>query len=298
MSSNSDLSTQSVVLFSGVSDRGLEREENQDVIFHANIPMGDLMIVADGMGAFKGGATAAKMVVKGFHSFLSTLPRDYPVELALREASSRTNASILVAAREPNSLYQQMGSTVVVALVRQEAEGYRGWIGHIGDSRAYLVRAGRLTRLTTDHSVVQAKIDKGLITPEEALHDPDASLLNRTIGHQIEVEIEIDKCDLAIGDTLLLCSDGLWGCVAEQELQTMVADENLPVETATHKLLELALAAGGKENIGIEMARLAQPHAVSATSNVLVVRVLQVLVGVVVLAICGLLLALYLLVRN
>jgi len=143
-----------------------------------------------------------------------------------------------------------------VAVVQQRATGTCVWIGHIGDSRAYLVRAGRLHRLTTDHSAVQAMLSRNLITPEEAKNHPDSSVLTRSLGHQSEVEIDIEQHPLAIGDTLLLCSDGLWGFVSELDIEKVAEAPGLTLESSAHGLLELALAAGGNDNIGIEMARL------------------------------------------
>jgi serine/threonine protein phosphatase PrpC len=152
-----------------------------------------------------------------------------------------------------------MGSTVVVAVVQQQAAGPCAWIGHVGDSRAYLVRAGRLTRLTTDHSAVQVMLSRNLITPEEARNHPDASVLTRSLGQQPEVEIDIEQLPLAFGDTLMLCSDGLWGFVSELDIQQMVNAPGRTLESSAHGLLELALTAGGNDNIGISMARVVGP---------------------------------------
>jgi protein phosphatase len=146
-----------------------------------------------------------------------------------------------------------------MALVQRDAAGIHAWVGHIGDSRAYLLRAGRLHRLTTDHTAVQALLNRSLITPEEALHHPDASVLSRSLGHQSDVEIDIEQHPLAVDDTLLLCSDGLWGYVSEQDIQYTVDNPGFTLEAAAHDLLRLALAAGGHDNIGIEMARLTPP---------------------------------------
>jgi serine/threonine protein phosphatase PrpC len=154
-----------------------------------------------------------------------------------------------------------------VAVVQQRAEGIYAWIGHIGDSRAYLIRAGRLHRLTTDHSAVQALLNRNLITPEEAKNHPDSSVLTRSLGHQPEVEIDIEQHPLAIGDTLLLCSDGLWGFVSEQDIQRAADVPGQTLETVAHSLLALALAAGGHDNIGIEMARLVGLHKVDSSQS-------------------------------
>jgi protein phosphatase len=229
--------------------------------------LGELLVVADGIGGLEGGATASRIVTETFCEHLLSLAPDYPAGAAIREASARANARILAAAADPASPHNRMGSTVVLALIQQPFEqpaqpdapatraGTRVWIGHIGDSRAYLLRDGRLSRLTKDHSAVQDLIDQNRITPEEAGNHPDASVLTRSLGHLPHVDIDVDLVPLAPGDSLLLCSDGLWGFVPEQEIQTVMADAHLPVEATAKTLLEMALAAGGHDNIGIELAR-------------------------------------------
>jgi protein phosphatase len=99
-------------------------------------------------------------------------------------------------------------------------------------------------------------LSHNLITPEEAKNHPDSSVLTRSLGHQPEVEIDVEQHPLAVGDTLLLCSDGLWGFVSDLDIQKMVDAPGRTLESSAHGLLELALAAGGNDNISIEMARL------------------------------------------
>jgi PPM family protein phosphatase len=245
-----------IILFAEECDRGIMREENQDSVLHVRIALGDLLMVADGIGGYTGGATASRMVVENFYAHLAALPDDYPVDNALRGAAARANAQIVAAASVPGTPNHHMGSTVVVAVVQQRATGTCAWIGHIGDSRAYLVRAGRLHCLTTDHSAVQVLLSRNLITPEEAKNHPDSSVLTRSLGHHSEVEIDVEQHPLAIGDTLLLCSDGLWGFVSELDIEKVVDAPGLTLESSAHGLLHLAMAAGGNDNIGIEMARL------------------------------------------
>ena len=252
---------QPVLLFAEECSRGTLSEENQDSVLRVRIPLGDLLIVADGIGEHAGGATASWMAVEQIYGHLATLPQSYPAENAIHEASARANAKIAAVAKAPDSPFPRMGSTVVVALVQQKNDGTSAWIGHVGDSRAYLLRAGRLHRLTVDHTAVQSLLNRDMITPEEALHHPDAMVLTRSLGQQREVEIEIERHLLGIGDTLLLCSDGLWRFVSEKEIQLATAD--LTVEAAARSLLELAISAGGQGNIGIEMARVILPPAVA-----------------------------------
>jgi len=244
------------VTFGEVCDRGKVREENQDHVRNASIPLGELFIVADGIGGYQGGATASRMVVDGFHSQLAIKPPNYPPEQALQEACTYTNASIHNAANAGDSSTQRMGSTVVLALLQLDGNGPVAWVGHVGDSRAYLIRNGRMQKITSDHSAVQALISRNLITEEEARNHPDASVLTRSLGHRPEVEIEIDRVPLQVGDALLLCSDGLWGYVADADIAAVATDASLSVKTIADTLLSQALAAGGLDNIGIEYIRI------------------------------------------
>jgi serine/threonine protein phosphatase PrpC len=281
------ISGQPVILFAEECDRGILRKENQNSVLHVHIALGDLLIVADGVGD-EGGATASRMVVEEFYTHLAALPRDYPVRNAIREAIARTNEKILAAAKAPDAPYTRMGSTVVLALIQQEAAGTNAWIGHIGDSRAYLVRAGRMQCLTIDHSAAQVLLSRNLITPEEAQHHPDSTVLTRSLGHQPEVEIDIEELPLASGDTLLLCSDGLWGFVPERDIHRMAETLDLTVEAAAHNLLELALAAGGHDNVGIEMARLIPPPDAPPprSENYLALKIVMTMLLIAVAAVC------------
>jgi serine/threonine protein phosphatase PrpC len=246
-----------VFLFAEECDPGILRQQNQDSVLHVRIAMGDLLIVADGIDGYIGGATSSQMVVKHFHEYMADLPQDYPADQAIREAAAITNKKILEAPRDPGTANVRMGSTVVAALLQEDGDGPHAWIGHIGDSRAYLLRVGRLHCLTIDHSAVQSLLSRKLITPEEAENHPDIPVLTRSLGRLSEVEIDIERHPLAVGDTLLLCSDGLWGFVPEQEIEKATAGPTL--KAAAHNLLELALGAGGHDNIAIEMARLILP---------------------------------------
>jgi serine/threonine protein phosphatase PrpC len=245
------------VSFGEVCDRGKVREENQDSVRNASIPLGELFIVADGIGGYQGGATASRMVVDGFSSQLAARPADYPPDKALIEACTYANLSIHTAAMSGDPSLQRMGSTVVLALIQTSgSSGPEALIGHVGDSRAYLIRGGQMMKLTNDHSAVQALLNRNLITEEEARNHPDASVLTRSLGHRPEVEIEIDRVPLQPGDALLLCSDGLWGYVADADIAAVATDANLSVQTIADTLLHQALAAGGQDNIGIEFIRI------------------------------------------
>ena len=246
---------QPVILFAEECDRGTLRQVNQDSVLHVSIPLGDLLIVADGVGGENTGVvSASQMAVQLIHSHLAALAQDSPADKAIRDAVQQANAKITPVDKESGVPQLRVGTAVVVALVRQETEGAHIWIGHVGDCRAYLLRAGRLHRLTSDHSAVQSLLNRNLISPEEAYHHPDTLVLTRSLGVGPEVEVDVERHPLAVGDTILLCSDGLWDAVPEKEIETTAAGPT--VEAAAHGLLMRALTAGGRDNISIEMARI------------------------------------------
>jgi serine/threonine protein phosphatase PrpC len=257
------VSLEPTILFADACNFGVPQEENRDSILHVRIAMGELMVVAAGLGEQAGRAAAARMTVEHFYAHLAALPYDYAPENALRGAAARASASLVAAAHAHSSATPHMGATVVVALLQQDVYGSRAWIGHIGNCRAYLLRVGRLYCLTTDHSSAQALFDRHLLTQDEIRDHPGAAVLVRSLGQQAPAEIEVEQHPLAEGDTLLLCSSGLWRLVPNQEIQEAIAIPGLTVGAAAHNLLELLLAAGGHDDIGIEMARLIQPPAVS-----------------------------------
>jgi protein phosphatase len=248
--------TQPVIYFAEECEPPAHSEENQVSVLHVGLALGELLLIADGAAGNHESAVAAHMVVEYFYSHLSDLPSSYPVEKAIREAAEYANANLLTAST-PDSTSPEFCTSLVLALLRQEGDITRSWIGHIGDSRAYLVRAGRLHQLTTDHTVVQDMLDHEMLTPFEALHHPKAKELSRSLGQRKAVEIEIEQVPLAVGDTLLLCSDSLWRNVAEQEIQAAADGET--IDFSAQRLLALALATGGAESVGIEMARITLP---------------------------------------
>ncbi len=269
---------QFAISFAERCDRGIVREENQDTVLRTTTPLGELLIVADGLGGYQGGAVASHIAVDSVSAYFAGLPADYLPAMAIRESIIRANAEILSAASAPGSLYAHMGSTVVMALLQPIGANQernllapdaviKAWIGHVGDSRAYHVHDRRLYRVTRDHSAVQAMLDRNLITPEQARNHPDSSVLTRSLGHEAEVDPDIDSALLEPGDSLLLCSDGLWGYVDELAIEAVVANPAHDVETASAALLELALTAGGHDNVGIEIARIANGSSKIAGSS-------------------------------
>lgn len=241
--------------------RGLVREENQDRISRIQSPFGELFIVADGMGGHEGGATAAQMLIDGFAEHLRAQPSEAPPEEALRQAAQRANADIYQRAQDDRRL-AKMGATGVLALIRD----HRAWIAHAGDSRAYLWRDDRLERLTRDHTLVQRMVDHRILNEDEARHHPDSNVVTRGFGQSPEVELEVaPPLTLRPGDRLLLCSDGLSGYVEDDAIAQALAAGGEAQEIAD-ALIDLALRAGGQDNVSLQLHSVQAPQEDTAPS--------------------------------
>jgi serine/threonine protein phosphatase PrpC len=237
------------------TDVGLVRSENQDfgacttpLEERRSRPGGRLLIVADGMGGHRGGATASRLAAETVKSqFLGSDAPD--IGSALRESLLRANSRIFSEAQSNPDL-RGMGTTTSVLVVH---EG-KGWIGHVGDSRIYLIRAGAIRQLTDDHSLVATMMREGLLTPEEAESHPRRNVLQRSMGVAQEVEIDVlGPIDLQVGDMFILCSDGLHGLVKEKELNEL-SDGDL--DAVADELLQRALSRGAPDNVTLIVARV------------------------------------------
>ena len=241
-----------------ITDRGLARERNEDRCgaftpedAQTRLQRGRLYVVADGMGGHVGGDIAAELTVE-------TLPRAYfqgewlGADVTLRTAFRAANAAIArQAAAEPAR--HGMGAAAVAAAV----VGGRAVLAHLGDCRAYRVREGRAERLTADHSWVEERVAAGRITSDEARIHPYRNVLTRALGSELDVEPTMGETELRPGDTLLLCSDGLWGVVTDEEIAATVRD--LPdAKAAARALVDLALERGGPDNISVAVVRALQ----------------------------------------
>jgi protein phosphatase len=193
--------------------------------------LGTLLVVSDGMGGHAAGEVASRIVVDTIPDvyYRQAAPgRARPVVEALANAVVEANAAIFAEAQR-NPERAGMGCTVVAAVVR----GDDLVVAHVGDSRAYLVRGGRIRRLTRDHSWVAQQVDEGILTPEQAERHPHRSLLTRALGRDASVEVEVTRFALQVGDTLILCSDGLTATVRDAEIADLAA--TLPPAAATER---------------------------------------------------------------
>lgn len=231
-----------------MTDTGLVRAGNEDA-WAADVAQG-LYIVADGMGGHNAGEIAAQLVVESLPRLvqkrLTSMPRtSAAVARRLRSAVSRLSRDVYQQASAQPHLYG-MGATVVAAMVR----GDEAIIVHMGDSRAYLLRDGRLRLLTRDHSVVQALIDAGDITPEEAEYHPDRNRITASIGMPGDPTPDSKRINLHIGDKLLLCTDGLANMVDDLYI-CQIMDRDQPPEMTCKALIDAANTAGGDDNITV-----------------------------------------------
>ena len=206
-----------------------------------------LLVVADGMGGHRGGATASQTATTRIvEAFRAAAPDGARSEL-LSRAIQAANAEIYEQASLDPEL-EGMGTTVVALLL--DVDG-RACVAHVGDSRAYRDRDGNLEPLTSDHSVVAEMQKRGLLTPEEAASHPRRNEILRSVGVLPDVEVETASIDIRPGDRFLLCSDGLTGLVADDEiadvLRTKTPDE------AVSTLIDLANERGGLDNVTVQV---------------------------------------------
>jgi serine/threonine protein phosphatase PrpC len=213
---------------------GRVRATNQDAV----AADGHVFVVADGMGGHVGGEVASSVAIEAIEAAVARGARS---DEALREA----NAAILERAREDPRL-AGMGTTATLALI--DRDGHVD-LASVGDSRAYLLSHGELCQLTSDHTYVQELVDAGTITLEQALTHRARHVLTRVLGVMEEVEPDRFEFDLAPGDVLLLCSDGLVNEVDEETIAAILR-ANAP-EEAVHGLVEAALAHGGSDNVSV-----------------------------------------------
>jgi serine/threonine protein phosphatase PrpC len=214
------------------TDVGRVRQGNEDA-FTARDP---LYAVADGMGGHQGGEVASKLA-------LERLERVTDGQSDLAEVVRDANRAVFSKASEDPGL-RGMGTTLTAVLV----QGDRLHWAHVGDSRMYRLRDGRLDRITRDHTVVEQLVEQGRLSPREAEIHPQRSILLRALGVEEDVEVDEGDVDVRRGDRLLLCSDGLTGMVEEDQIQRILAEAKGP-QAASDALVAAANDAGGQDNI-------------------------------------------------
>lgn len=238
--------------YAAVSDRGLIRSGNQDSVYAGP----RLIAVADGMGGMAAGDLASSIVIGA----LAVLDEDVPtgdlasaLAGAVEEANARIRATV-----EENPQMEGMGTTLTGFLFSGSSLG----MVHIGDSRAYRMRAGELTQVTKDDTYVQMLVDEGQLSPDDAETHPQRSLLLRALGSN-EVEPTFATIEAVPGDRYLVCSDGLSGVVSDETIGEVLRQVADPRE-AVDRLLQLALRGGGPDNITVLVADITDADIIEA----------------------------------
>jgi len=236
------------------TDVGLEREENQDACGYWHDAASDcyLTVVADGMGGAACGSIASQLATQIVHERLfNEAARQMPMIERLDYALTEANRVIYQRAASDGRCHG-MGSTCVVVAVT----GEQAYLAHVGDSRIYLIRDGRIARLTRDHSRVQRMLDDGLISEEEAIGHPESNVIERSLGPRSSVtpEVRPEPIELCEDDTFVLCTDGLTGLVRDDEIFELV--NHTPIKPACEALIEMANQRGGHDNITVALVRI------------------------------------------
>ncbi len=216
------------------TDIGRVRDGNED----SYLSQEPLFAVADGMGGHKGGEVASQLA-------LDTLESGFRMESGLAEQIRGANAAVFERSRADTAV-QGMGTTLTAVVLHDMAATF----AHVGDSRAYLLRAGDLRRLTEDHTLVNRLVRSGEITEAEAEVHPHRSVLTRALGTDPGVEVDEFTVTLTDGDRLLLCSDGLTGMVTEEQIAAILGAAPDP-QDAADRLVRAANRAGGVDNITV-----------------------------------------------
>ncbi len=240
---------------SGTTDTGRKRDHNEDSFL---VDEGlRLFVVADGMGGHAGGGTASRLAVETIRDRLREAkekvpdafgdgagPEDARLLEFLRQAVESACAAIFKAAQGDPSL-AGMGTTVTAALF----DGDTAYVAHVGDSRCYLLRQGRIYQISEDHSLVNEQLKAGAITSDEARGSRFRNIITRSVGFEEEVLVDMMGLDIEPGDKMVLCCDGLSNMVQDHEI-LKIADET-PLEEAPGKLVALANDRGGDDNITV-----------------------------------------------
>jgi serine/threonine protein phosphatase PrpC len=236
-----------------ITDIGCEREINEDRYAVIDSPGGRAWIVCDGMGGSLGGELAAQLAIDAIRRALES--REFESgEEAIKFAIEEANRVIVL--RRQNPAFSSMGTTVVGVLIN----GDEVTITHAGDSRAYLVRNGEIQQLTVDHTYVQDLVERGAINAEEALSHPQSHVLTRCLGAEPRLELEAqnywvwDVSGTESDDRIVLCSDGLYSLVTDDEIAEVVSSHT-PQESCV-RLVELAKGRGGFDNITLAVLPL------------------------------------------
>ena len=248
------------VTVAGRTHAGQVRTQNEDYIGQ-DLDIG-AVVLADGMGGYRGGEIASAIAVNTILDHLrEVLPGTEPGEIdpetgitrqamAARQAIVRANETIYKTSRS-QAQYQGMGTTVVLAIFH----GNRVTIGHVGDSRIYRLRDNELDQVTIDHTLLQELVDRGFYSPGEAKASLNKNLVTRALGIEPTVAVDIIEDVVFPGDIYLLCSDGLNDMVDDEDIRLVLRSYGDDLEKAADELIHLANEAGGRDNVSAVLVK-------------------------------------------
>ncbi len=236
------------------TDRGRKRSSNEDA-YSLRADLG-FFALADGMGGHAAGEVASQMAVDRMMEEYLAAGSDAlsaaELEATLVAATQKANAAIF--SRSERELDKAgMGTTLTTLALTPAERAYR--VAHVGDSRAYRLRADTLVQLTTDHTWVQQQVQLGRLLPHLARHHPFANIVTRALGIRDDVDVDVVRGELQPGDVFLLCSDGLTGMLTDGDIGEIVASSATP-EAAVAALVDAANAAGGYDNVTAVLLRI------------------------------------------
>lgn len=270
----------------GLSDVGVVRTNNEDsflvaelgsgksglvpeVLRHKVSERGTLLVVSDGMGGAEAGEVASRIVVEQLETLLRTAPADTTGEEIVRQAVERVNYEVWNVAQQYQQ-YHGMGATLAAAWIR----GPEVLITGVGDSRVYLLRAGKMKQITRDQSMVESLVEVGMLNRNEAEQHPQRNVILQAMGSRPEVVVAIERLELRKGDFLLLCSDGLSGKITGDEMRDCVLT-TAALPEGCHRMIQLAKQRGGEDNITVVVAEVDGPGLNETTLNERMTRTLQ-----------------------
>lgn len=236
--------------FHAKTDPGRCRENNEDSVAFDEQAL--VAVLADGMGGYNAGEIASGMATAFIKAELSRWLSEAGANAQIRDIRRAMeicvdNANIAIYnSANANPSFAGMGTTLVLGVIKDG----RLLIGHIGDSRCYRIRQGRMEQITKDHSLLQEQMDAGLITPEQAAGSPIKNLVTRALGVEQGVMLEVNEFSIEPGDVYLMCSDGLSDMVSD-EVIVRIALEDLRLEPLAEHLILAANESGGRDNISV-----------------------------------------------
>ncbi len=248
------------VVSAGLTDVGRKRSHNEDsFLIDEEV---HLYVVADGMGGHAGGGTASRIAVETIDKEMrkvwensdtpfrgTTTLQESPLPEVMRGAVERACNAIFRAAQEDPRL-AGMGTTVIALLVKDD----HVFFGHVGDSRAYLIRGDLIQQISEDHSFVNEQIKAGILTPEEAKHSRYKNIITRSVGFEEEVQVDVMGLLAEPGDTFILCSDGLANMLEDKELLELTRGHT--IDDLPKKLVDSANERGGDDNVTVIVVQM------------------------------------------